>query len=304
MDALYRGLALDGRVRLFVLRLTETVREAARHVETRPTASAALGRAMAAAVLYAAGTKTADAIHLLIAGDGPLGRVVADAFRLPDGALGARGLVERPEIDLPPRSDGKLDVGGAVGRRGTLVVARELAGGPPYRGTAPLVSGEIGEDFAFYLLTSEQIPSAVGLGVLVAGDHTVEAAGGFWLHPLPGAEGEVLEVLEARLREAPPVTTLLRRTPFPEAAAQALVGEAGHWETVEPVRFYCTCSEAKAARTLRLLGPKALEEEAARGRPLEVRCGFCRRRYPFPPAALRRLAETVRPGAEEGRDGT
>ncbi|MBE3597158.1 MAG: Hsp33 family molecular chaperone HslO [Hydrogenibacillus sp.] len=295
MDAVYRGLALGGQVRLFVAEATEVVRTVTGHVQTRPTASAALGRVVTMAALMASNLKNTEKVTLIVAGDGPLGKIVADAERLPDGGIGARGILDHPEVDPPPKRAGKLDVARAVGRRGVVQVVRHIDLKASYRGSVPLVSGEIAEDFAHYLSASEQTPSAVGLGVLVETDHTVRAAGGFLLQPVPGVSEDVLRALERSLAAAPPISRMIAAGLSADALARTLVdGEVAWLETI-PLAFRCTCSEDRARATVRLLGAEILQEEIDRGEPLEVRCAFCRRRYTLTTEELIDLRRTLEP---------
>lgn len=194
MDKLVKALAADGTLLAVGLVDTKTVEDARRIHDTYPTASAALGRALSGAVLLASVLKQNQKVTLQIAGDGPLQEIVAEA----DSECRVRGYIRRPHVHLDPKN-GKLDVGGAVGS-GFLNVIKDVGLREPYRGTVNLQSGEIAEDIAYYLNASEQVPSAVSLGVYVDKDNSVKAAGGFMIQALPDVKDETLECLEERLR--------------------------------------------------------------------------------------------------------
>ena len=280
-DELLRALALEGRARVMAARTTAAT-EAMREIhDPTPTVIAAMGRVATGALLLASSlekvTHREPVLTIEVEGDGPAGRVWATAS--PAGWV--RALVKNPYSDLPPRPDGKLDVGGVVGREGFLGVARDLGYGEPYRGIVPLVSGEIGEDLARYLCESEQTPAAVGLGVFVGADRRVAFAGGYIVQLLPGvSDGEAAE-LHANLRAMGSVTDQLRAGEGPEAWLERLF--PGRHEVVDrrPVEFRCGCSVDRVERALKLLGERELLGffDHAVARPAEVTCEFCRKKY-------------------------
>jgi molecular chaperone Hsp33 len=264
---------------------TEMVGEAARRHATSPTASAALGRALMGATLLAAAAKGDETVQLSFRGDGPLGGVTAIA----DGRGRARGFVSNPGADVPARGS-KLDVGAAVGK-GILAVVRHQPGWrEPYRGLVPLVSGEIAEDIARYLQDSEQVASAVALGVLVGRDGDVEAAGGFIVQALPGASEAALAELERNVLGLAPPTELLRAGLRGDDIVERLVGtlSTGPRERSQP-SFACSCDRARVERAVLLLGREEVREIAAKGEPVEVRCEFCAQRYSLAPDEVARL---------------
>jgi len=234
--------------------------------------------------------KGEDKLTVQVKGDGPLGRIVVDA-----NAKGeVRGYVDNPHVDLPPNEQGKLDVAGAVGRNGFLYVVKDLGLKEPYRGSVPLVSGELGEDFTYYFASSEQTPSAVGLGVLVDTDGGVRQAGGFILQLMPGVEEQAIDRLERRLKEMPQLTSLLDRGETPEEILRYLADEDVQILERMPVAFKCNCSRERVERTLVSMGERelrALIEEDGRA---EVTCHFCNSAYAFDRSELAKLLEQAK----------
>lgn len=203
-DQLVKALAFDKQVRLYLVNAKETVSEAQKRHDTWHTASAALGRSLIASLLLAANLKGEDRLSVDIQGSGPLGRILVEA----DNQGQVRGFVNQAHLALPLNSQGKLDVAGAVGLPGTLTVNKLIQGSrEPYQGRVPLISGELGEDFTYYMAVSEQTPTAIGLSVLVDKDETVKAAGGFMVQMLPGASEETIQTVEAKLAALPPCLT-------------------------------------------------------------------------------------------------
>jgi molecular chaperone Hsp33 len=275
-DVLVRAIAADGAVLASAAIATEATEEARLRHGTLPTATAALGRGLIAAALLGSGLKGQQTVMIRVLGDGPLGPLISESTA--DGAL--RGYVTNPQTDLPPTPSRKLNVGGAVGRRGTFHVTRDLGLRDPYQGSVPLVSGEIGEDLAAYLVSSEQVPSVVAVGVLVGTDLAVLASGGLMLQVLPGAPASIPVHLDERARLLPSITQLVSDGATPEEMLGAALGDL----TVSvlerrPVRFACRCGPQKVAEVIAALGrdegDRLLREE---GR-VEVQCRFCGERY-------------------------
>ena len=287
---LVRVVAADGQLRAVSVITTPVVEEARRRHGLWPTASAAVGRLMTAAVLLASSLKDDERVMLQIVGDGPLRHVVAEAT----ARLQVRAYAAEPHVHLPLNGLGKLDVAKAVGK-GTLHVIRDLGLKEPYRGAVPLVSGEIAEDVAYYLARSEQTPSSVALGVLVSPDYSIRAAGGFLVMPLPGASPELIDELERRLKEAPPVSRRIDELgpdAGPLALIEPLIADMGYRVLDEaPVEFHCPCSRSRFEAGLVALGPEELRSLAAEQDPVELRCRFCNRRYLFPARRIRELAD-------------
>jgi molecular chaperone Hsp33 len=284
-DELVRGTGWDGALRVFAVRSTGLVAELQRRHRAYPTAAAALGRAATAGAMMGAMLKDGQRLTIQVKGDGPLGEIVVDA----DAEGHVRGYVDHPDVHLPSKTDGKLDVSGAVGNSGQLYVIKDLGLKEPYRGGVPLVSGELGEDFAYYFAVSEQIPSAVGLGVLIDRDGSVLHAGGFIVQVMPGADEKRVEELERAVASMPHVTRLLGEGVTPEGLLRRLVGDE---LTVHPAPapvFACRCSRERVERTLLSLGPqelRAIMEEDGRA---EVHCHFCNETYVFELEELKSL---------------
>ncbi|ADR36707.1 Hsp33 protein [Oceanithermus profundus DSM 14977] len=301
MGRLVRGLAADGRLRVLAAETTDVVEEARRRHGTSPTATAALGRALTGAALLAflLSKSPRERVTLIVDGDGPLGGLVAEAGV--DGAV--RGYVKNPAAEAELRADGKLNVGALVGA-GELRVVRVLAGGEQFDSSVPLVSGEIAEDLAHYLWQSEQIPSAVLLGVRVAPGGHVEAAGGLVVQVLPDADEEAIARLERNLAGVRGFTDLLVEHGLEGAARRVLEGLGLEWtdlrslgyaEDAVPLRFACRCSREKAADALAYFDPEEREAMIREDGGAEVVCHWCGEVYRFSPEELRAL------GAEEVR---
>lgn len=268
-DLLVRAISARGGIAVWAMVGTELVSEAAQRHATAPTASAALGRALMGAVLMAAGAKHGGTVQLQFRGSGPLGTMVAIADA--DGRV--RGYVSNSAAHPPPRH-GQLDVGSAVGR-GVLAVVRQRPGGSPYSGIVPIATGTVAQDLAHYLAKSEQTQCAVALGVFL-GDEGIEAAGGFFVHALPGASDEEIDQAEANVRGFPGPGEMVRSGLGAAEIAQRLLADlgGGELERSHP-SFHCPCGRERAIRTLVLLGEEELREAAGRDEQLEVRCEFC-----------------------------
>lgn len=282
-DHISKGTA-EG-IRVFAAVATDLVAEAARRHGCYPLAAAALGRTLTGAALLAANLKTKECITLKIAGDGPLGQIVADASA--DGAV--RGYIARPRADLP-LADGKLAVGRGVGK-GILSVTRFTGLKQPFQGSAELVSGEIAEDLTHYLYVSEQTPSSVALGVLVDPERLVRAAGGFFVQALPHVTEEALAQLEENLKTLPPVSRMIDEGMDGKAIiANVLRGMRVNDFGATPLSFCCQCSKTRIADVLLSLGAQELASLVADG-SAEVCCHFCGEKYQFGAAELAALYE-------------
>ena len=288
MGNMIHAIAADGNVRIAVISAPELVEKARRIHGLSTTATAALGRALLGASLLGNGMKGKnDTLTVRLNGGGLVGNVVA----VSDSDGNVRGYVDFPAADLPTRPDGKLDVGGLIGRDGTLTVSRDLGLKEPYIGSVALVSGEVAEDFTAYLVGSEQTASACGLGVLVGTDHSVLAAGGFLVQLLPGAPEELIAKLEDNIFLMDQLTTILHEDGPEEVLAQVLKGLEPEILSTEEVAYRCPCSRERLSDALRTIGTEALQELAAEGTPTEVTCQFCGKTYSFLPEEMAALAE-------------
>jgi molecular chaperone Hsp33 len=286
-DHLITATAGNG-IRIYAAVTTNLVDEARRRHGCFSVASAALGRTLTAALLLAANLKTAELLTVRIAGDGPLGEIIADTTA--QGTV--RGMVGEPQLDLPLNAAGKLDVGKAVGQ-GNLFVTRFTNMKQPFIGTCALVSGEIAEDITQYLYISEQTPSSVALGVLVESDGSVSAAGGFILQILPDGDAADLDQVEANLAKLTGVTALIHGNQSAkvmiEAACQGL--EIRYLDR-QPLSFQCTCSQEKVEKALISLGLTEISELIEVGEA-ELVCHFCREKYQFSREQLAELLEQI-----------
>jgi molecular chaperone Hsp33 len=288
-DYLIRGIGENGQFRVFAATTTKLVEEARSRHDTWPVASAALGRALTAGLLLGANLKGDDILTLRIFGDGPLGAIVVTANATGD----VRGYVQEPHIQLPAKTAGKLPVGDAVGR-GYLHVTKDMGLKEPFTGSVELVSGEIGEDVARYLLISEQTPSAAALGVLVGPEGFVEAAGGIIIQMLPGAEEKVLLHLEKSLSELTPVSSLVARGLGPEdIVAEAVKGLEVHYLESMSVRFKCKCSRERVGDILAAMGRDEIIRILNEQGQTEVVCHFCGDRYIFAESELESILEEL-----------
>ena len=289
-DVLVRGIAWGGGLRAFAARTTRLVGELQRRHGTYPTATAALGRTATAGAMMGAMLKGEEKLTVQVKGDGPLGQIVIDA-----NAKGeVRGYVDNPQVHLPPNAQGKMDVAGAVGRGGFIHILKDLGLKEPYRGSVPIVSGELGEDFTYYFASSEQTPSAVGLGVLVDTDGSVLHAGGFILQLMPGVEDKAVDRLEQRLREMPQLTALLDRGETPESILRYLADDEVQILDRMPVVFKCSCSRERVERTLVSMGEEELKALIEEDGQAEVTCHFCNSAYAFDRSDLEQLLEQAR----------
>lgn len=291
-DQLIRAISQDGLIKVSAVSTRDLTERARQIHKTLPAATAALGRLLAAASMMGSALKEeAASLTLQIKGGGPLGTLLAVSD--PEGNV--RGTVEHPAVDLPLREDGKLDVGAAVGNRGTLTVIRDLKMKEPYVGSVGLLWGEIAEDVALYFVESEQIPTACGLGVLVDRDQSVLSAGGYLVQLLPGAEEETAERLEAALRSARPVTELLKADPDPEALLRAaLPGLALEVLEKRPIAYRCDCSRERMERALVSLGREELRSMIDEQGGAELTCRFCDNVQRFTKAELESLLAGIR----------
>lgn len=289
-DYLVRGLAFNDEVRAFAVETTNAVQEAQTKHYTWPTASAALGRSITAGVMMGSMLKNEEKLTVTINGGGPLGKILVDA-----NAKGeVRGYVENPQTHFPLNDHGKLDVRRAVGTEGLLSVVKDIGLKDYFTGSIPIVSGELGEDFTYYFVTSEQVPSAVGLGVLVNPDNTIKAAGGFIIQLMPGASEETISAIEERISNMEPVSKLIEKGLKPEEIIETVLGkENTRFIDQMDVTFKCKCSREKFLDAIKGLGEAEIDAMIKEDHGAEAECHFCRTKYTFTEEDLVALKATL-----------
>lgn len=291
-DILLRGNSMDGEIRVFTAVTTELAGEAQRIHKAYPTATAALGRVLTMSAIMGANLKNpGDSTTIQFKGDGPLGNIVAVCNNKSE----VRGYVANPYVDIPRKANGKLDVGGAVGR-GFLSVIRDLGMKEPYIGQVPIVTGEIAEDMTYYFAESEQIPTAIALGVLVNPDMTVKAAGGFMIQLMPEATDATAEKLEKKLKEIMPVTTMIESGMSAEDILFAVTDDFDMLisnDTVTP-KYKCYCSKERMEKALISIGKTELEDLIREQGSAELTCQFCDNKYTFGKSELEALLKEAK----------
>ena len=284
-DYLVRIITADEGVRAVACVTTGLAGEACNRHGCLPTAAAALGRSLTGGTLLASLLKTRQRLALKFEGNGPLKKIIVEA----DANGAVRGFVGEPGIHLV-RPDGKLDVARALGRAGFLTVTKDLGLGEPYTSTIQLYTSEIAEDLALYLTESEQVPSAVGLGVFVGADGSVEASGGFLVQALPGADEEMIDTLMAHIEGLSSITDVLRQGATPEDLLERIFDQVP-FKVLEKreLAYRCSCSRDRIERVLLSLGSSELEDMIREDKGAEVTCEFCRRSYRFTEEELETL---------------
>ncbi len=281
MDKLIHATAADGTIRLIAAVTTDLVAEAIRRHQTAPTASAALGRVLTGTALMGASLKDFDRLTVRIDSDGPVGGIIAEASNT--GAV--RGYVRNPDAELPPKADGKFDVRGLVGK-GMFYVMRESGFDlglhrEPYTGSVPITSGEIAEDFAYYFAKSEQIPSAVVLGVLLQNTEPfVTASGGVLIQMMPGVNDHIVTMVEDTVAHAPHLTSVIKDGATPQDLLKLTLGVID-FEVLEEkdVQFRCSCSMDRATSMIAALGPVEVRSMLDEDKGAVMTCGFCSENY-------------------------
>lgn len=288
-DYLVRIITKSGSLRAMACVSTGLTAEACRRHNTLPLASIALGRALTGGVLMAALLKTGQRLALKFEGNGPLRKILVEADK--NGTV--CGTVGVPTATLPER-DGKLDLAGAIGRAGLLTVTKDLGVKESYPGVVELVSSEIGEDLAWYLTSSEQIPSAVGLGTFLDGDGRVVAAGGFLVQALPPQDDAAIDLLMERIAGLPTLSHLLLQGTTPEQLLERLfAGIPYDLLEKQEIAFHCSCSREKAERVFLTMGRDELQRLLDEQGGAEITCEFCRERYPFDRQSLNGLLDEM-----------
>lgn len=278
-DYLIKGLAYDNQFRVYAIDATEAVAEAQRRHDTWSASSAALGRTMVGSLLVATtGLKGDQKMTVIVNGNGLGGRILVDANAQGD----VKGYIQNPHVSLPLNANGKLDVRAVVGTEGTLSVIKDLGLKEPFSGQVPIVSGELGEDFTYYMANSEQIPSAVGLSVLVDTDDSIKVAGGFMIQVLPFASDEAIASIEKNIAEMPLVSRLMENGATPEDILYRILGEENvHFIEKMPVQFKCDCSHDRFKQGMAAIGTEELTAIIEEDHGAEVVCQFCGTKYNY-----------------------
>ena len=288
MDEIVRAVAGDGLIKIAAIS-SRNLTERARVIHgTYPVVTAALGRTMAATSVIGNALKEENAsVTVRINGGGPIGSIIV----VSDSAGNVRGYAQNPQVDIPRKEKGKLDVGGAVGKNGMLTVVKDLGLKEPYVGSTELVSGEIAEDFTAYFAQSDQQPAACALGVLVGPGGSVLSAGGYVIQLLPGAPDELIEKLEKNIADTGAVSSVLTETDAAGLIGRVMRGFDPIILEHTPVEYRCYCSRERVLDAVSGIDEAELEDIRRKGQPIEVTCQFCDAVYSFDPSELRPAAE-------------
>ena len=291
MDYIVRAVAADKQIRAFAITSREMVETARQHHNTSPVATAALGRLLTGGAMMGVMMKgEKDMLTLMMKGDGPINGVTVTA----DSKGNVKGYVGNPNVLIPANYAGKLDVGAAIGY-GTLTVIKDMGLKEPYVSQFPLGTSEVAEDLTYYFASSEQVPSAVGLGVLMSKDNTVKQAGGFIVQLMPFADEEVINKLEERVNNISSVTEMLEKGMTPEDILKEVMGDMDV-EFTDKIEtgFVCNCGKEKIAKALAGISKKDMDEIINDGKEIEVKCDFCNTTYKFSVEELQTLRKQFR----------
>lgn len=290
-DYIVRATAADSQIRAFAVKSTEMVEEARQRHNTSPIATVALGRLLSGGAMMGSMMKGgADLLTIQIKADGPMGGLTVTS----DSHGNVKGYVNNPSVIVPNTKDGKLDVASAVGI-GVLSVIKDIGLKEPYVGDTILITSEIADDLTYYFATSEQVPSSVGLGVLMSKDNTVKEAGGFIIQLLPDASEEIVSRLEKKIGEIKSVTEMMENGMTPEMILEEILGEFGLeiLDTV-PTKFHCNCSKERVAKAIISVGQKEIQSLIDDHKPIEVNCHFCNTNYTFDEEELKELLQAAK----------
>ena len=285
-DYIVRATAANNQIRAFAATTKETVEASRQAHNTSPVATAALGRLLTGGAMMGSMMKNdSDMLTIQIKGDGPIGGLTVTA----DSKGNVKGYVEHPEVMLPPNAQGKLDVAGALGI-GLISVIKDMGLKEPYVGQTILQTSEIAEDLTYYFATSEQVPSSVGLGVLMEHDNTVKQAGGFIVQLMPFVDDDVVDRLEANIKKISSVTSMLDKGMTPEEILEEVLdGFEVEVKDTMPAQFYCNCTKERVEKAIISIGKKDIQEMIEDGKPIEVNCHFCGKSYEFSVEELKTL---------------
>ncbi len=291
-DQLCKALVLEDRVRLYLVRTTDLVQEARDRFDLHPCACAALGRTLSVGSMMGSMLKDEkEMLTISINGHGPLGTIMVDAYS--DGSV--RGFVSDPHVEDVFKANGKLDIGAVVGNQGTLTVTKDLSMEENFTGTVELVSGEIGEDFAYYFTLSEQTPTAVSVGVLIGTDGNVRSAGALIIQMLPDATDTDIRICEHVLEGLKPMSTIIEE--YDDSSLEQLANdlfEDAKVLSTSDVSFYCPCDKGRMAKALKTLPIHELQTLIDEDHECEITCNFCNERYHFSQSELEAIVETLK----------
>lgn len=288
-DYLVRGIVESKNCRVFACSTTQLLEEARQKHGLWPTASAALGRLMSATLMMGAMNKNHEKMTITINGGGPIGTLMTTTNS--DGKI--KGFVANPEVHYTYNDTGKLAVGVAVGNQGTLQVIKDMGLKEPFVGTVPLQSGEIGDDFSYYFMVSEQTPSVVSVGVLVNDTNEILSSGGFIIQLLPDATDEDIEYIENKMNGFPPVSTLIHEGKTPEDILKMIFDDVEFLDT-QDLFFECDCSKEGMKAALMTVGVAELENIINEDHGCEMKCHFCNTKYQFSEEELQELLEEMK----------
>ena len=297
MDEIIRAITDDGYLKAFVINSKEMVTQAQELHSLKKTAAAALGRTLTAAIILANDMKNEDdRISIQIRSEGPIGNVVAEA----NGKGEVKGFVSNPDVELPVRADGKIDVGGALGHKGTLTIMKDIGLKEPYTGTVELISGEIAEDIAYYYVQSEQIPTVFGLGVLVAQDNSILSAGGYMLQLLPDAPDKFIDKIEENVKALPESLSKHFSTGKDCKSLLALLLKDLDYSVLDEktCKYHCDCGRYRVETALMSLGIPELEKMRDEEEATEVTCHYCNKKYSFGKEDIQVLINVINRAAE------
>lgn len=285
-DYLVKAIDKTHKLRLLTVSATNLVNQAQLRHDTWQASTAALGRTLIGTLLLAAAELTdKEELTARVLGNGPTGGIIATA----KADFTVKGYIKNPHVQLPAKKPGHIDVAGAVGKKGFLEITKDLGLKEPYTGQVPLISGEIAQDFTYYLAKSEQIPSATGLSVFVNPNETVGAAGGFMLEAMPGASDDLITEVTERIQKLPALSQLFLKKTTPEELAQKILGTDCKLLEKDPVMYLCDCSKEKYAKILATLKPSELKAMADEDHGCELTCKFCGNKYNFSEQELRTI---------------
>ncbi|RLK63614.1 Hsp33 family molecular chaperone HslO [Atopobacter sp. AH10] len=289
-DYLVKALGYKDNVRLYTVNMTETIREIQEKLDTWSASTAALGRSLIATALFSKKLKGEERLSIQVRGDGLGGAIVTEGTA--DGYV--RGYIAEPHLTLPPNDKGKIDVRRVVGTKGSITVVKDLLMKEPFSGQIPIVDGELGVDFTYYMAVSEQINGAMGLSVYVDVDNSVISAGGFMIELLPGADEETVNELEVILNQLPALSDFMSANPKPEDLVKEIFKNTdSHILSQEAIAYRCNCSKDIFARGLISIGEKELQAMIDEDHGAEAVCHFCHNAYQFTEEELRDLIHVI-----------